>query len=293
MVQVAQAGSNTTGRDGDVFEAIAGIEKALTALRDEITKVGQVAQQIDAIAKQTNLLALNATIEAARAGEAGKGFAVVAGEVKTLAGQTSNATAEISATLAHLTEQTDTLETLSNDARSAVQAMDGSAGIDSGATSAPIDRAPAQAPSAPSASVGDQSDLTAEEIRLIRETFSQVEPFAEDTARLFYDCLFIIDPTVKSLFKNDMVQQGRALMAMIKTAVDGLDDLAALVPAVQELGVHHAAYGVEERHYGAVGEALITTLKDSLGVSIFNRDAENAWAKLYGIVSGVMISAGK
>jgi len=58
-------------------------------------KIGDVVRLIADIASQTNLLALNATIEAARAGEAGKGFAVVAGEVKALASQTSQATAEI------------------------------------------------------------------------------------------------------------------------------------------------------------------------------------------------------
>jgi methyl-accepting chemotaxis protein len=54
-----------------------------------------VVDVIARIAAQTNLLALNANIEAASAGKAGKGFAVVAGEVKELARQTAQATAEI------------------------------------------------------------------------------------------------------------------------------------------------------------------------------------------------------
>jgi methyl-accepting chemotaxis protein len=59
----------------------------IETLHEDVDKINQVTNVINAVAEQTNLLALNAAIEAARAGEAGKGFAVVAEEVRTLAEQ--------------------------------------------------------------------------------------------------------------------------------------------------------------------------------------------------------------
>ncbi|WP_293865198.1 methyl-accepting chemotaxis protein [uncultured Alsobacter sp.] len=74
---------------------VAAMNRSMQHLAQAVEQIGSVAGLISEIAAQTNLLALNATIEAARAGEAGRGFAVVASEVKSLASQTSRATAEI------------------------------------------------------------------------------------------------------------------------------------------------------------------------------------------------------
>lgn len=74
------------------------------SLEQSARQIGSVVELIQDIAGQINLLALNATIESARAGEAGKGFAVVATEVKNLAGQTAQATDEISRQIANMQE---------------------------------------------------------------------------------------------------------------------------------------------------------------------------------------------
>ncbi|HEV2509413.1 methyl-accepting chemotaxis protein [Bosea sp. (in: a-proteobacteria)] len=78
----------------------AGTVGLVGRLTENAGKIRDVVQLIEAIARQTNLLALNATIEAARAGTHGRGFAIVASEVKALATQTADATAQISARIA-------------------------------------------------------------------------------------------------------------------------------------------------------------------------------------------------
>ncbi|WP_434624793.1 methyl-accepting chemotaxis protein [Azospirillum sp. B2RO_4] len=85
---------------GDTAAGAEQVKATVADLSSTAGEIGTVVGLIDEIAGQTNLLALNATIEAARAGEMGRGFAVVAGEVKALAGQTAQATAEIARQIA-------------------------------------------------------------------------------------------------------------------------------------------------------------------------------------------------
>jgi len=132
--------------------------------------------------------------------------------------------------------------------------------------------------------------MTPQEKKLVQESFAKVAPIAEQAAALFYQNLFASDPSLKPLFKGDMVEQGKKLMKMIATAVNALDKLDSIVPAVQDLGRRHVKYGVKPEHYDTVGAALIQTLAQGLGPA-FTPEVKDAWITVYGILAGTMKAA--
>lgn len=129
-------------------------------------------------------------------------------------------------------------------------------------------------------------------IQLVRDSFDLVEPIAPQAAALFYANLFAIDPTVRPLFRGDMVAQGERLMAMIGLAVAKLTEPEVLMPALRGLGQRHAGYGVRDSHYDSVGVALLKTLRQGIGVA-FTEDVEAAWVEVYGVIAGTMKEAAK
>lgn len=132
--------------------------------------------------------------------------------------------------------------------------------------------------------------MTPEQIRLVKTSFAAVAPIADRAGMMFYDRLFAMDPSLRPLFKGDIAAQSRTLMKMIAVAVDGLDKLDTIIPAVRALGVRHAGYGVAPAHYDMVAAALLWTLGQGLG-DRFTPDIEAAWVAAYTLLATTMQQA--
>ncbi len=102
---------------------VKGIALNLATLARHTERIGEIIASLGDLATQSNYLALNASIEAARAGEHGRGFAVVAAEVRDLAQQSAEASAQVRNILVEIRQAVQ---------QSAVATESGADGVDTG-----------------------------------------------------------------------------------------------------------------------------------------------------------------
>lgn len=130
--------------------------------------------------------------------------------------------------------------------------------------------------------------MTQQEIALVQSTFAHIRPIADKAAEIFYGRLFALAPGIATLFKTDIHDQGRKLMATLGTVVASLHDMTPILPVASALAKRHVAYGVGQSDYVVVGEALLWALEKGLGAA-WTPEAARAWARAYAKLSAFMI----
>ena len=105
-----------------IQEQMESIAESIVRLSEQSQAIGEIIATVNDLAEQSNLLAVNAAIEAAKAGEQGKGFAVVAQEVKSLAEQSKQATAQVRTLLSDIQKATSAAVIATEQGSKAVEA---------------------------------------------------------------------------------------------------------------------------------------------------------------------------
>ncbi|GII58044.1 oxidoreductase [Planotetraspora thailandica] len=126
--------------------------------------------------------------------------------------------------------------------------------------------------------------------RLVKESFSVIEPVAGKAAAFFYGRLFAESPQLRAMFPPAMDMQRDRLFKALTRIVWLLDSPDGLSAYLAQLGRDHRKYGVSDEHYTAVGKALIATIKHFAG-DAWTAEIEAAWVAAYGMASEAMIKA--
>jgi nitric oxide dioxygenase len=78
----------------------------------------------------------------------------------------------------------------------------------------------------------------------------------------------------------------------LTTIVAALDDPETLIPELSRLGRRHQGYGVTDRNYEVGGDALLGTLRTSLGGG-WTPELHDAWVETYTLIASIMKRAGQ
>ena len=87
-------------------------------------------------------------------------------------------------------------------------------------------------------------------------------------------------------------KQPKALAMTVLAAAQNIDNLGALIPAVQKVAETHCDCFVKEEHYPIVGKHLLGAIKEVLGEAATDEIIE-AWAKAYDVIAQIFIDVEK
>ncbi|MCA1995393.1 MAG: mechanosensitive ion channel [Coleofasciculus sp. S288] len=127
------------------------------------------------------------------------------------------------------------------------------------------------------------------QVELVESSFEKIKPHATEFSASFYQNLFRSSPELRSMFRDtDMEKQQQKLISALVLLVENVRNPDRLVPILLDLGAKHKGYGVIEKHYPAVGAALLQTFEQYLKED-WTTKVQQAWADTFEAIAQIML----
>ena len=137
--------------------------------------------------------------------------------------------------------------------------------------------------------------LSQKTIEIVKSTVPVLKEHGLEITKTFYKTMFANNPEVKEMFNMDKQESGeqpKALAMAVLAAAQNIDNLEAILPAVQKMCKAHVNANVKPEHYPIVGENLLAAIKEVLKDAA-TEEVLNAWAEAYEVIAKVFIDVEK
>ncbi|CAM3776139.1 flavohemoglobin [Xenorhabdus thuongxuanensis] len=132
--------------------------------------------------------------------------------------------------------------------------------------------------------------LDSQVIATIKSTIPLIISTGPKLTAHFYERMFKHHPELKDIFNMSHQLNGdqrEALFNALCAYAGNIDNLSALLPAVEKIAHKHASLNIQPEHYQIVGKHLLATIDE-----MFHPGDEvlNAWGKAYNVLANVFIN---
>lgn len=132
--------------------------------------------------------------------------------------------------------------------------------------------------------------LDAQTIATVKSTLPAIAACGPKLTAHFYDRMLSHHPELRNVFNMNNQRNGdqrEALFNAICAYGANLENLAALLPAVEKIAQKHTSLNIQPAQYAIVGENLLATIKELLDPG---EEALAAWGQAYGVLASVFIN---
>ena len=131
--------------------------------------------------------------------------------------------------------------------------------------------------------------LDAQTIATVKATIPLLVETGPKLTAHFYDRMFTHNPELKEIFNMSNQRNGdqrEALFNAIAAYASNIENLPALLPAVEKIAQKHTSFQIKPEQYNIVGAHLLATLDEMFSPG---QEVLDAWGKAYGVLAGVFI----